>query len=95
MMIDKMNGVFPLGETKGVQKTSNASNPIFPNDTVSISQEARDAEEIRFLKEVADETPDVRMDKVEAFKAKLNDPNYINDALLAKTADKFMEALGI
>ena len=95
MMIDKMNGVHPLNETKGVKKASTASNPIFPNDTVSISQEARDAEEIRFLKEVADETPDIRMDKVEAFKAKLNDPNYINDTLLAKTADKFMEALGI
>ena len=95
MMIDKMNGVFPLGETKGVDRASKAKNLLMPNDTVSISKEARDAAEIRFLKEVADATPDVRMDKVEAFKAKLNDPNYINDTLLAETADKFMEALGI
>ena len=39
--------------------------------------------------------PDLRMDKVEEAKRKLQDPDYINDTVVNSVADKIMGAFGL
>ena len=51
--------------------------------------------EAYYLEKVANETPDVRADRVAEVKEKLKDPNYLNDVVIKSAADKFLSALGI
>jgi negative regulator of flagellin synthesis FlgM len=62
-------------------------------DSVSISTEAKEkAERLRTL-EIVVSSPDVRADRVAELKAKINDPSYINDTLIAGAADKIVDML--
>ena len=47
------------------------------------------------MEKVANETPDVRADRVAEVKEKLKDPNYLNNAVINSAADKFLSALGL
>jgi negative regulator of flagellin synthesis FlgM len=47
------------------------------------------------LNQVAKETPDVREDLVASIKEKIKDPNYLNPARIALTADRIMAAYGL
>ena len=57
--------------------------------------EAKEMAEAYYLEKVANETPDVRADRVAAVKEKLKDPNYLNDAVIKSAADKFLSAIGL
>ena len=58
-------------------------------------EEAKEMAEAYYLEKVANETPDVRADRVAEVKEKLKDPNYLNDVVIKSAADKFLSALGI
>ena len=47
------------------------------------------------MNQVAAETPDVRADRIAEVKAKLQNPNYLNDSVIASAADKLMQSLGL
>ena len=64
-------------------------------DSISVSAEAKEMAEAYYLEKVANETPDVRADRVAAVKEKLKDPNYLNDAVIKSAADKFLSAIGL
>ena len=51
--------------------------------------------EVYYMEKVANETPDVRADRVAAVKEKLKDPNYLSDAVIKSAADKFLSAIGL
>ena len=63
--------------------------------SVSISKEALAKADEYYLNQVAAETPDVRADRVAEVKAKIQDPNYLNSAVIASAADKIMESFGL
>jgi negative regulator of flagellin synthesis FlgM len=46
------------------------------------------AEEVR-------SAPDIRMDRVAEIKAKLEDPNYIDDTVMGAVADSLMNLFGV
>ena len=48
-----------------------------------------------YIDQISEQTPDVRADRVAAVKEKIKDPSYINNAVLASAADRFMESLGL
>ena len=95
MMIDRLGGLDPLQNLQNTKKV--ASKPITnaPEDTFSVSQEAKEMAEAYYLSEVAASTPDVRSDLVAQVKDKIKDPNYINSAVINSVADRFLESIGL
>ena len=43
--------------------------------------------------EMAASAPDLRAERIEELKAKINDPAYLNSEVIAATADKLIDAL--
>lgn len=94
-MIDKITNVTPLNNLQSTKRTNNAANTQRGYDEISVSDEAKAMAEAMYMKQVADETPDVRMELVEQIKLKIQDPNYLNEATLAATADQILSAYGL
>ena len=94
-MIDKIASVNPLNNLQGNRRVSTPYPVSMGVDEISISEEAKEMLEAQKLTAIARETPDVRMDRIEAVREKLKDPNYFSAATLAATADKILSAYGL
>lgn len=94
-MIDKISGVNPLNNLQNTKRANNVSTVNTSSDEISISNEAKALADAYYLDKVAKETPDVRENLVEAIKQKIQDPNYLNDATIAATADQILSAFGL
>ena len=94
-MINGVNSVNPLNNVQNLRKTESTAKVDREYDSISVSAEAKEMAEAYYLEKVANETPDVRADRVAEVKEKLKDPNYLNDAVIKSAADKFLSALGI
>lgn len=95
MMIDKIGGMTPLNNVQKTRRTEEASRVDLGHDSISVSAEAKEMAEAYYLKQVAAETPNVRADRVAEVKAKIKDPSYLSDAILASTADRILDSYGI
>lgn len=95
MMIDKVSGVNALNSLQNTKKTNNVNNSQAASDEISVSKEGKAKAEAMFMNKVAEETPDVRTELVEQIKKKIQDPNYLNEATIAATADKILSAYGL
>lgn len=95
MMIDKIGGIDPLNNVQGTRRTNETSKTSFGADSISVSNEAKEKAAVYYMNQVADETPNVRSDRVAEVKAKLQDPNYLNNAVIASAADHLMESFGL
>ncbi|HTX71315.1 MAG TPA: flagellar biosynthesis anti-sigma factor FlgM [Rectinemataceae bacterium] len=62
-------------------------------DSISISNDASTKAELFRAAEIAKAAPEIRLDKVAELKAKINEPGYIDDAVLSMTADRIMDQL--
>lgn len=94
-MIDKVNYVAPVNNLQNTKRSGNVSNSQRASDEISVSEEAKAAAEAMFMKQVSDETPDIRQDLVEKIKLKIQDPNYLNETTIAATADQILSAYGL
>ncbi len=92
MMIDKLGGINPLNNVQNSHRIAAKTAVSSGVDSISVSDEAREMAEAHFLAQVAEETPDVRADLVEQVRAKIQDPGYINDAVIDSVADKILES---
>ncbi|MEJ2665134.1 MAG: flagellar biosynthesis anti-sigma factor FlgM [Spirochaetia bacterium] len=61
------------------------------SDSINVSQEAKSKAEIYQATESAKNAQDIRWDRVEEVKKKLEDPNYISDKVIEAVADKIMD----
>jgi negative regulator of flagellin synthesis FlgM len=61
------------------------------NDSINVSEEAKSKGEIYTAIEIAKKAEDIRWSKVEEVKRKLQDPNYISNAVIEEVAEKIME----
>ena len=95
MMIDKVNYVSPVNNIQSTKRSNNVANSQRTSDEISVSEEAKAAAEAMYLKQVSDETPDIRQDLVEEIKLKIQDPNFFSDATIAATADRILSAYGL
>ena len=95
MTVNGIGGINPLNNVQKTNRTNNTEKASFGADSVSISKEAKEMAAAYYMKQVAAETPDVRADRVAEIKARLQNPNYLNDAVIASAADKLMESFGI
>jgi negative regulator of flagellin synthesis FlgM len=89
MTIDRLNPLDPIQPKKpsGATRVDRNSG----NDSVSLSSEAMVKAELFKALELAKSAPEVRMDRVAEVRAKLQDPNYINDSVLNATADRILD----
>jgi negative regulator of flagellin synthesis FlgM len=95
MMIDKLGYINPIDTVQSTQRTA-STKPVSPRpDTIALSTEAQEMAEAYYLAQVASETPDVRHDLVEQIKARIQDPGYLNSAVINSVADKLLDSFGL
>ena len=94
-MINGVNNVTQLNNVQNIRKTENSAKVSSESDSISVSKEAAQMAEAYYLDKVASETPDVRADRIAEVKAKIKDPNYLSDAVIMSTAEKFMTSVGL
>ena len=92
MTIDRVGSIDPIQPGKKPGR-ANQVNQTPTQDSISISSEAVEKAELYRVKELAASAPEIRMEKVEGLKAKINDPAYINKEVISATADKLIDAL--
>jgi len=87
----------PLDPTSNVKKSEKPSRLKTKSeiDSINVSEEARSKAEVLKATEAARTAPDIRMDKVEEMKRKLQDPSYPSEEVIQKTADGVLKAFGI
>lgn len=91
MTIDRLNPIDPIQpkRTGGAARVDRGSR----SDSVSLSAEAREKAELFSAIELAKAAPDERADRIAELRAKINDPDYIDDAILSATADRILDQL--
>ena len=94
MTIDKLGSINPLQHYNRPEKET---KPAYKNDydSISVSNEARTMGELYKVSEMVKNAEDIRLDKVEEAKRKLEDPSYMNNAVLNVVADKIMDVFKI
>jgi negative regulator of flagellin synthesis FlgM len=87
----------PLDPTSNVKKAEKASKPRAKSDvdSINVSQEARSKSEVLKAMEAAKTAADVRLDRVEEAKRKLQDPSYPSQEVIEKTAEGILKSFGI
>ena len=94
-MINKLSGVNPVSNVQNTKKAENVAKSNVVSDSVSVSDEAKLRAEAYYLQKVADETPDIRADRVAEVKEKLKDPSYLNNAVIMSAAEGVMASFGL
>jgi negative regulator of flagellin synthesis FlgM len=95
MMIDKLGGLNPLNDVLNTQRTAAPKNVRGTGDTISVSPEAKARAEAYYLAQVAAETPDVRVALIEEIRQRIQDPGYLNAAVVNSVADKILDSFGM
>jgi negative regulator of flagellin synthesis FlgM len=94
MGIDKIGPINNINNYSKVNK-KDAINKVDSTDSVSISKEALNMAETNKAMEIVNSAPDVRADRVNEVKAKMNNPDYIDEIIAKSLADRIMKALNI
>lgn len=94
-MIDKIGGINPLNNIQNTRRSNEPSKYDAGSDSISVSEEAQKMAEAYYLKEVADESPDIRADLVAQIKEKIKDPSYLNADVISSAADRLMTSFGL
>lgn len=92
-----IEGLGPIDSISKLKKNNKAVKPEQPakTDTVDVSSEAKNLAELYKANETVKNSADVRMDRIEEVKRKLEDPDYINDAVVDMVADNIMKSFGL
>jgi negative regulator of flagellin synthesis FlgM len=87
----------PLDPAQNLKKTDKPAKTRSKSDvdSINVSSEARSKSEVFKALESAKTAPDVRVDKVQEMKRKLQDPGYPSQELIEKTADEILKSFGV
>lgn len=94
MTINRLGPIDPVSRYNKTGKTSKASKQE-KTDSINVSAEARSKAEIYKTMESIKAAEDIRMDRVEEVKRKLEDPSYISDKVVESVADSLMDVFGL
>ncbi|MDC7242310.1 MAG: flagellar biosynthesis anti-sigma factor FlgM [Spirochaetales bacterium] len=94
MTIDRIGPVDPLSRFNKTEKTVRSEQKE-KTDSIDVSSEAKKSAELLQTMDTVKAAPDVREDRIAEVKARLQDPNYINDTVVNSVADKLMDLFGI
>lgn len=92
-----INGIGPIEPLQSNKKTGQIGrvNQTAEGDSISLSSEALKKGELYQAFELIVAASDVRADRIEELKHKINDPAYINEAIISATADRLMDVFGL
>ncbi|MDR3276494.1 MAG: flagellar biosynthesis anti-sigma factor FlgM [Treponema sp.] len=90
MTIDRINPIDPIQPGKKPGQTGRVEPQR--DDSISLSREAVEKSELYRVQELVAAAPDVRLDRIEELRQKINDPSYLNEAVIRATADKILDA---
>ena len=94
MTVERIGPLDPASNIKKSEKPSRlkAKSDV---DSINVSPEARSKAEVFKATEAAKNAPDVRIDRVEEMKRKLQDPSYPSQEVIEKAAEEIMKSFGI
>ena len=95
MEIRGVDGINRVDNNSKINKVSKKNETSSSSDVAEISSEAKQMADIQKAKVAVDKSPDVRQDKIEEVKAKLESGAYDNEEVMNKVAEKIMKALGL
>jgi negative regulator of flagellin synthesis FlgM len=93
MTINRINPPDPIQPEKKPGRIGQVSRDI-ESDSISLSSEAVEKAELYRAIELVSAAEDVRAERVEELKKKINDPSYINDTIVDATAGKILDVFG-
>jgi negative regulator of flagellin synthesis FlgM len=94
MTVERIGPPDPVSNLKKTHKTQ-APRVKGDLDSINVSQEAKSKAEVHMAMESAKLAPDVRVDKVEEIKRKLQDPAYPTQEAIESAADGIMKSFGL
>ena len=92
MTIDRVGSIDPIQPGKKPGR-ANQVNQTPAKDSINISSEAAEKAELYRIRDLAAASPEMRAEKIEELKAKINDPAYLNKEVINATADRLIDAL--
>ena len=94
MTIDRLGPVDPVQRYSQTDKTK-APKSKPENDSVAFSEEAKQKAELFRVSEQVKASAEVRMDRVEEVRRKLQDPNYIDNRVVEHVAEQIMDMFNL
>jgi negative regulator of flagellin synthesis FlgM len=94
MTIDRIGPLDPIQNGQKTGKTGRL-NQNEKADFIAFSAEAKEKGELYQAMELVSTASDIRIDRVEELRRKINDPAYINDTIINATAEKILENFGV
>jgi negative regulator of flagellin synthesis FlgM len=94
MTIERINPLEPIQPGKKAGRTGQVSKDV-QSDSISLSSEAVEKAELYRVMELVSATEDLRAERIAELKKKINDPSYLDDAVIQATADRIMDAFGL
>jgi negative regulator of flagellin synthesis FlgM len=94
MTIERLGPIDSISRFNKANK-ANKTEKKENTDSVSFSKEAKNLGEIYKATEEVKIAPDVRMDRVEEVRAKLQDPSYIDEKVLESVAENVLDMFGL
>jgi negative regulator of flagellin synthesis FlgM len=94
MTVDRIGPLDPIQPGKKPGRSSQVSRSE-DADSISLSSEALDKSELHQTRGLIFAAADVRAERIQEMKSKINDPSYINETILKATADKILDVWGI
>jgi negative regulator of flagellin synthesis FlgM len=94
MTVDRIGSPDPIQPGKKPGRSSQ-TNQSENTDSISLSSEALEKSELHQAKSFSFAAADVRAERIQERKSKINDPSYINETILKATADKIIDSWGL
>ncbi|MDR3123521.1 MAG: flagellar biosynthesis anti-sigma factor FlgM [Treponema sp.] len=94
MTVDRIGPLDPIQPGKKPGRSGQVSRSE-NTDSIHLSSEALEKSELHQARELVFASADVRAERIQEMKSKLNDPSYINETVLKATADKIMDVWGV
>jgi negative regulator of flagellin synthesis FlgM len=94
MTIERLGPIDPAHRYSQTDKAK-APKASPQNDSVAFSEEARQKAELHRLGEQVRQAADVRLDRVEEVRRKLENPDYINRRVVEHVAEQIMDMFNL
>lgn len=94
MTVDRLGPIDPLQNSSKSGKVERADK-VKGSDSINVSSEAQEKGEIYRAVEIAKAAPDLSAERIAELRRKLDDPSYINDAVVSVVADRIIDQFGV
>ena len=90
MTIEKLGPIDPVSKFNKTEKISKPSNKD-KADSISFSEEAKSKGEVYKATEEVKLSPDIRQDRIDKVRRKLQDPSYIDEKVIEAVAERVID----